>query len=678
MSFGNSSSKRTQSDSEPEIFSATKHNQIFKFNCSGKSLKSKVLSRVFSEDFEKVKKKTIIDPRGRFVRGWSNVFLATCLVSLFFDPIFFFVLKVDPELCVETGVLLEIVLTVIRSITDLFFIVNIVVKFRTAYVAPSSRVFGRGELVIDPWKITARYIRKDFWFDVLAALPVPQVLIWGIIPNLKGSMTSNFKTSLWFVMMIQYLPRLFVAYPLSIQIAKATGIVTEAAWLGAAYNLMLYLLSSHIMGSCGYLLSVQREAACWRSLCDEYNTTCNYEFFECNKIRDLINSTSRDDWIQASSITDLCNPNNGSYPYGIYNPGVGSGLTTAGFFSRYFYALWFGLRSVSTTGQNLTTSIFIGENIYCTVIVMLGLTNMAFLIGNMQRYIQSTTVRIEEWRVKKSDKEQWMHHRQLPQELREKVRRYDRYKWVATQGVNEEALLTDLPKDLRRRIKRHLSLNLVRRVPLLDEIDDRLLDSICERLKPSLWTEGMFIVREGDPLEEMIFIIRGHLYSYTTNGGQVGFFNSCQLGPTDFCGDELLTWALKTRPADTLPSSTRTIKTISDVEAFALGAEDLKFVASQFHRLHSKRIRHKYRFYSHQWRTWGACFIQAAWRRYRKRKALAELNAKEGGGGGGGRSPVGLADVEMMMPQPGSGLAEYAAMIISSIRSKRYGESLTI
>lgn len=82
----------------------------------------------------------------------------------------------------------------------------------------------------------------------------------------------------------------------------------------------------------------------------------------------------------------------------------------------------------------------------------------------MQRYLLSSNQRIEEWRVKKSDKEHWMRHRQLPQELRESVHRYDRYKWVATYGVDEETLLSDLPKGLRRQIKRHLCLNLVRRV----------------------------------------------------------------------------------------------------------------------------------------------------------------------------------------------------------------------
>ena len=84
-----------------------------------------------------------------------------------------------------------------------------------------------------------------------------------------------------------------------------------------------------------------------------------------------------------------------------------------------------------------------------------------------QTYLQSLTVRLEEMRIKRRDSEQWMHHRLLPQELRERVRRYDQYKWLETRGVDEENLVQNLPKDLRRDIKRHLCLNLVRRVSIL-------------------------------------------------------------------------------------------------------------------------------------------------------------------------------------------------------------------
>ena len=109
----------------------------------------------------------------------------------------------------------------------------------------------------------------------------------------------------------------------------------------------------------------------------------------------------------------------------------------------------------------------------------------------------------------------------------------------------------------------------------------------------------------------------------------MGFFNSNVLRGGDFCGEELLTWALDPTSGSNLPSSTRTVKTLSEVEGFSLRADHLRFVATQYRRLHSKQLRHTFRFYSQQWRTWAACFIQAAWHRYCRKKMEDSLYEKE-------------------------------------------------
>lgn len=89
-----------------------------------------------------------------------------------------------------------------------------------------------------------------------------------------------------------------------------------------------------------------------------------------------------------------------------------------------------------------------------------------------------------------------------------------------------------------------------------------------------------------------------------------------------------MTWALDPKSGAHLPSSTRTVKALMEVEAFALEAEELKYVAGQFRRLHSRQVQHTFRFYSQQWRTWAACFIQATWRRCSRRK-IAEQRRRE-------------------------------------------------
>ncbi|KAL5699346.1 Cyclic nucleotide-gated ion channel 17 [Ranunculus cassubicifolius] len=585
-------------------------------------------SKVFPEDHEPSRTR-VLDPGSELVLQWNRIFLFSCLVALFVDPLYFYLPMVggsENNMCLKTDLNLRIIVTLFRTIADLFYVLHMALKFRTAYTAPSSRVFGRGELVMDPKRIARRYLRSDFIIDLAAALPLPQIVIWFIIPAIRDSHAANGNNALALIVLIQYVPRLYLIFPLSSQIIKATGVVTKTAWAGAAYNLLLYMLASHVLGASWYLLSIERHTTCWKRECRKEFSTCIINYLDC----DSFNQNNRTDWVNRTRVFNNCgNGDEASFEYGIFGDAVTNEVFSSKFFEKYFYCLWWGLQNLSSYGQNLSTSTFIGETSFAILIAIFGLVLFAHLIGNMQTYLQSITVRLEEWRLKRRDTEEWMRHRQLPQELRERVRKYVQYKWLATRGVDEESTLRGLPTDLRRDIQRHLCLDLVRRVPFFSQMDDQLLDAICERLVQSLSTAGTYIVREGDPISEMLFIIRGTLVSDTTNGGRTGFFNTITLRPGDFCGEELLAWALLPKSGLNLPSSTRTVKALVEVEAFALRAEDLKFVSNQFRRLHSKKLQHTFRVYSHHWRTWAACFIQAAWRRFQRRRMAKSLSMQE-------------------------------------------------
>ncbi|CAN4088252.1 unnamed protein product [Withania somnifera] len=508
-------------------------------------------------DQKKLFWKQIHDPNGEFVARWNHIFLFTSFVGLFLDPLFL-LLPVIRETCMGTDNVLGYAIVIFRVMVDCFACFQIYLKFRTAYVSKETRVFGKGDLVMNKRKIAIRYMKTDFAIDVAAALPLPQVL-----------------------------------------------------------------------GAIWYVMSIERHFSCWKDECvkkQKGSPDCNKDYFDCSSL----SKPERQEWSETTEVFKKCDANNDiDFVFGMFKDANTEEVTSAGILDRYFYCLWWGLKSLSSYGQTIETSTNIVETLLSSLICLLGLVFFALLIGNMQSYLQSITARLEEWRVKRRDTEEWMRHRQLPEDLQDRVRRFVQYKWLATRGVEEEEILLSLPLDLRRQIQRHLCLALVRRVPFFSQMDDQLLDAICECLVSSLNTRDTYIVREGDPVNEMLFIIRGQLESSTTNGGRSGFFNSTTLSPGDFCGEELLTWALVPNPNLNLPSSTRTVKCLTEVEAFALRAEKLKFVANQFRRLHSKKLQHAFRYYSHQWRTWGACYIQAAWRRHRRKTLAEELSREE-------------------------------------------------
>ncbi|KAF7065728.1 hypothetical protein CFC21_071802 [Triticum aestivum] len=592
--------------------------------------------RVFQEDLKSISLK-IYDPQDPFLMRMNRLFVFSCIISVATDPLFFYLPSVNvtqSNTCIGFKRELAVAATAVRTAIDFFYLARIVLQFHTAFIAPSSRVFGRGELVVDHGDIARRYLRRFFIVDLLSVLPLPQIQMYKFFMKPKNADLLPIKTALFFNVLTQYLPRLLRFYPITAELRRTTGVLAETAFAGAAFYLLLYMLCSHMVGSFWYLLAVERLDDCWREKC------AGLKFHQCRIYMYCGGKQEgdEDDFMKWRTmirqvLAQECAPvdNNGTgFSYGIYTSAMTSGVThTNDLVPKILYCLWWGLQNLSSGAQGLETTHYKGEALFAIILAVFGLILMALLIGNMQTYLQSMTLRMEEMRLKRRDSEEWMRHRHLPDDLRERVWRHNQYKWLETRGVDEDGLVSCLPKDIRRDVKRHLCLRLVRRVPLFANMDERLLDAICERLKPSLCTETTYVVREGEPVDEMLFIIRGRLESSTTDGGRTGFFNKGLLKEGDFCGEELLTWALDPKAAANLPLSTRSVKALSEVEGFALHADELKFVAGQFRRLHSKQLQQTFRFYSQQWRTWASCFIQAAWRRYEKRKAAEQRRREE-------------------------------------------------
>uniref|UniRef100_A0A0E0ASX3 Cyclic nucleotide-binding domain-containing protein n=1 Tax=Oryza glumipatula TaxID=40148 RepID=A0A0E0ASX3_9ORYZ len=592
-------------------------------------MSSKIVLKL--KDFSRIwisREESMLDPGGNAVLIWKRVFLVSCVASHFIDPLFFFLPIVegrDRQLCMTMDHHLAIILTCLRSFLDIFFIAHIAISFSTAYVDPSSKVLGKGELVTDPKKIANRYIRRNFFIDLVAALPVPQVLVWIVMPSIGF---KHINAPFFLIILVQSAIRLYIVILLSLSIMEMVGFIAKNGWEGAIYSLVLYLVASHVVGAIFYLTAVDRQKTCWETQCSiedrmAHKGLCDLHFLDCK----YATSSNSQSWANSTNVFTDCNANSNSVSinYGIFIQAIQNGVTKTSFSEKYFYSLWWGLQQLTTYGNPLVTSSFIGENLFAIGLTLLSIGLFAQLIGNMQIHMRSLSKNTEDWRMWQTEMEDWMKDHQIPDELRYRISKFFKYKWIATQGVEEDSILRQLPADLHRDIKRYLCLDLVERVPFFSAMDHQLLDAICERMTYFLRTEGTYITREGDPVKVMLFIIRGKLESSTTDGGRTGFFNSIILKPGDFCGEELLTWALLPSSRDSYPSSTRTVKTITELEAFSLQADDIKCVASTFRMMHSKHLQHTFRLHSYQWRTWAARFIQSAWRRRRNRQKMAEV-----------------------------------------------------
>lgn len=120
--------------------------------------------------------KKMLDPQGPFLQKWNKIFVLSCVIAISLDPLFLYIPLIDNDnKCLGIDRTLEVTASVLRSFTDIFYFLHIALQFRTGFIAPSSRVFGRGVLVEDAWEIAKRYLSTYFLIDILAVLPLPQV-----------------------------------------------------------------------------------------------------------------------------------------------------------------------------------------------------------------------------------------------------------------------------------------------------------------------------------------------------------------------------------------------------------------------------------------------------------------------------------------------------------------------
>ncbi|KAL8512080.1 hypothetical protein ACS0TY_018515 [Phlomoides rotata] len=396
---------------------------------------------------------------------------------------------------------------------------------------------------------------------------------------------------------------------------------------GFFFDVFVILPLPQAVGACWYLLGIQRAARCLREECIK-TQRCNIRMMGCQEsiyygTRDLVRDGSRFVWGENKHARSTCLENYDNFDYGAYKWTVQL-VTNNNRLEKILFPIFWGLMTLSTFGNLESTTDWL-EVVFIIIVLTTGLLLVTMLIGNIKVFLHATTSKKQAMQLKMRNIEWWMRKRRLPVTFRQRVRNYERQRWAAMRGVDECEMTRNLPEGLRRDIKYHLCLDLVRQVPLFQHMDNLVLENICDRVKSLIFTKGETITREGDPVQRMLFIVRGHLQS-----SQVlrdGVKSCCMLGPGNFSGDELLSWCLRRPFVERLPPSSSTLVTLETTEAFGLEARDLKYVTQHFrYTFVNEKVKRSARYYSPGWRTWAAVAIQLAWTRYKHRLTLTSLS----------------------------------------------------
>ncbi|XP_044506673.1 cyclic nucleotide-gated ion channel 1-like [Mangifera indica] len=383
--------------------------------------------------------------------------------------------------------------------------------------------------------------------------------------------------------------------------SNSSSFVARQKWVKAVYNLFLYLLGGHVFGALWYSFAIDRVLACWR---EEYFKRNNFnpQSFVCrdqHKNKGGLHCRK----LNATEIKG----------FGIFDDALQSHIVDLErqFFKKFLYCLRWGLQALSCFGQNLSPSTFIMENIFVVSIIIYSTVLFVFLIGNMQSYLtseeKSDKQRGQEEAARKKGEmpiheemtlfqvqapgqstemlqkqtaEQCLSFQKLPENLQlEVINNLQLNKWRETKVLHVETLSNILPEDLLRDIKVQLCLQQLRNVEEFRNLGEPALKDLCYHVKLVFYLDRTLIVREGEPINEMLFVLHGELQTRNSRGPEY-------LKDGGVFGKELVTWFKNQAEVCScnLPVSQRTAQAFTNVEAFVLMAYDLKKIFSKYNQ----------------------------------------------------------------------------------------------
>ncbi|XP_062003282.1 cyclic nucleotide-gated ion channel 1-like isoform X2 [Rosa rugosa] len=467
---------------------------------------------------------------------WNKMFVIACVIAVSLDPLFFYIPIIDEEeKCLAEDKELRTIALILRSLTDVTFVVNIIYHVCEAInAAYRKREEKKPELASD-WEFAKLVVGKLAWrstlTSILAVFPMPQVL-----------------GAFWYFFSIQR---------------------ETSCWHWACVD-----HSTNVEGCMSTLY------------CEVHNTTPRNATFlnQFCLISAEENAKGPSDF--GIFLDSLKNGITGNIPFGkklsysfwwgLRNlSNFGTNLETSTYVWENCFAVF-----ISIIG--LLLFLYLLGNVQTFM-------SMEIHRWETQRWENQ---RREDERNKIQLKEKysgWMDRNEIPDDLKKKIMKNIEQKLEENKDTDPKNLFSILPTHTRTCLKRFLGLKLLKKVPKLARMDKRVLKMMCDYLKPVMHDEGDEVFQMGAPLHRMLLITEGTLLTdrnAATENAKTGSISSSpsvgNLGKGDFYGaEELIEWVTQKKDLGQLPASSFNVKCNSKVEGFVLKAKQLRSVVSK-------------------------------------------------------------------------------------------------
>jgi hypothetical protein len=246
------------------------------------------------------------------------------------------------------------------------------------------------------------------------------------------------------------------------------------------------------------------------------------------------------------------------------------GIDGASPVTQYIRSLYWVIQTMATVGYGDITPHRDFEYVFSIVVMFVGASTYAFIIGNIASLASNIDAARSAYFNRIDAVTQYLHSRQVPHDLNEQVRNYYEYLWAHDRGVQQDALLADLPPPFRLTLLQHVMKDLLHSVPLLKHCSPVLRNVLLMSLRPQTYPPGVFIVRAGELGKAIYFVSQGKA-AILSEEGREEEFGTLEAG--DYFGE--LTLILGER-------RTASVKAVSYCELFILSRKDFERIKDEY------------------------------------------------------------------------------------------------
>uniref|UniRef100_A0A8C1RFL9 Hyperpolarization activated cyclic nucleotide-gated potassium channel 4l n=1 Tax=Cyprinus carpio TaxID=7962 RepID=A0A8C1RFL9_CYPCA len=344
---------------------------------------------------------------------------------------------------------------VFNVVSDTFFLVDLVLNFRTGIVKEDST-----EIILDPQEIKVRYLRSWFAVDFISSIPVDYIFL-----IVETRIDSDFYKTARALRIVRFTKILSL-----LRLLRLSRLIRYIHQWEEIFHMTYDLASAmvRIVNLIGMMLLLCHWDGCLQFLVP------------------MLQDFPSDCWVAKNKMVN----------------------DTWG--QQYSYALFKAMSHMLCIGYGMYPPVGMTD-VWLTILSMIvGATCYAMFVGHATALIQSLDSSRRQYQEKYKQVEQYMSFHKLPADMRQRIHDYYEHRYQGKM-FDEESILGELNEPLREEIISFNCRKLVATMPLFANADPNFVTSMLTKLRFEVFQPRDYIIREGTVGKKMYFIQHGVL-----------------------------------------------------------------------------------------------------------------------------------------------------------------------